>query len=71
MSISKVVKKHLEAAIAEAGEQGHPPENVARTMLSFVIEVYREHREIADIREELEYTIQNLDPNETYEFMRP
>ncbi len=71
MSISKIVKKHLDAAVAEAGEQGHPPENVARTMLSFVIETYREHREIADIREELEYAIQNLDPNETYEFMRP
>ena len=71
MSLSNVVKKHLDAAIAEAGEQGHPPENVARTMLSFVIQVYREHRELADIREELEYTIRNLDSNEDYEFMRP
>jgi len=44
---------------------------VARTMLSFVIHVYQEHRELADIREELEYTIRNLDPNEDYEFMRP
>ncbi len=71
MSISSIVKKHLDAAIAEAGAQGHPPENVARTMLSFVIATYREHRDIADIREELEYAIQNLDPDEPYEFMRP
>jgi hypothetical protein len=71
MSVSKVVKQHLDAAIAEAGEQGHPPETVARTMLSFIIEVYREHRDLADIREELQYAIDNLDPNETYEFMRP
>ena len=57
MSVSKVVKQHLDAAIAEAGEQGHPPETVARTMLSFIIEVYREHRDLADIREELQYAI--------------
>ena len=71
MSISKIVKKHLDAAVAEAGEQGHPPENVARTMLSFVIETYKEYREIKGIQEELEYALRNLDPDETYEFMRP
>jgi len=71
MSVSKIVKKHLDAAIVEAGQQGHQPETVARTMLSFVLAVYREDREIADIREELQYVIENLDPDETYEFMRP
>ncbi|MDA1099625.1 MAG: hypothetical protein O2967_11640 [Proteobacteria bacterium] len=71
MSVSKVVKRHLDAAIAEAGLQGHPPETVARTMLSFVIGVYREHRDLADIREELISAIENLDPDEPYEFMRP
>ena len=71
MSVSTIVKQHFDAAIAEAGKQGHPPETVARTMLSFVIATYREHRDIADIREELQYAIENLDPNETYEFMRP
>lgn len=71
MRISKIVKQHFDAAIAEAGQQGHPPETVARTMLSFVIEVYREHRDLADIRDELQYAIENLDPDETYEFMRP
>ena len=71
MSVSKIVKKHLDAAIAEAGRHGHQPETVARTMLSFVLAVYREDREIADIREELQYIIENLDPDEPYEFMRP
>ena len=71
MSVSKIVKKHLDAAIAEAGRQGHQPETVARTMLSFVLAVYREDCEIADIREELQYIIENLDPDEPYEFMRP
>ncbi len=71
MSVSNIVKRHLDAAIAEAGQQGHSPETVARTMLSFVIAVYREHRELADIRDELIYTIENLDPDTDYEFMRP
>ena len=40
-------------------------------MLSFVIETYKEYREIKGIQEELEYALRNLDPDETYEFMRP
>ncbi|MBT3334050.1 MAG: hypothetical protein HOK21_04500 [Rhodospirillaceae bacterium] len=71
MTVSSIVKKHVEAAVAEAGEQGHPPENVARSMLSFVIAIYRENRDVADIIEELQYSINNLDPDQEYEFMRP
>jgi hypothetical protein len=40
-------------------------------MLSFVIAIYREHRDVADIVEELQYSISNLDPDQEYEFMRP
>ena len=40
-------------------------------MPSFVIAVYREHRELADTRDELIYTIENLDPDTDYEFMQP
>jgi hypothetical protein len=71
MSLSKLVKKHLDAAVAEAGEQGHPPDIVARTALSFVIEIYRQNRDIDDIKSELQYAIDNLDPDQEYEFMRP
>ena len=71
MTVSSIVKKHVEAAVAEAGEQGHPPENVARSMLSFVIAIYRQNRDVADIIEELQYSINNLDPDQEYEFMRP
>lgn len=39
--------------------------------MSFAIGTYGEHRDFADILEELEYTIRNLDPYQTYEFMRP
>jgi hypothetical protein len=71
MSLSQLVKKHIDAAVAEAGDDGHPPDAVARTMLSFVIEIYRSNREADDIRAELQYAMDNLDPDQDYEFMRP
>jgi hypothetical protein len=40
-------------------------------MLSFVIEIYRSNREADDIRAELQYAMDNLDPDQDYEFMRP
>ena len=71
MSVSNIVKQHLDAAIAGADQQGHPPKTVARTMPFFVIAVYREHRELANTRDELIYTTENLDPDTDYEFMQP
>ncbi|WP_417519375.1 hypothetical protein [Minwuia sp.] len=71
VAISTTVKKHVEAAIAEAAETGYSAEDTARSMLSFVMAIYREHREIPDIIEELQYTIDNLDPNKEHAFMRP
>ena len=69
--ISTIVRRHVDAAVAEAGEQGFPAETVARTMLSFVLAIYRQERDIADIRSELENVIENLDPDGEYTFMRP
>ena len=71
MSVSNIVKSHLDAANTDASQQVYPPETVARTMLSFVIAVYRKDHELADIRDELIYTIENLDPDTDYEFMQP
>jgi hypothetical protein len=71
MSLSTVVKKHVDAAVAEAAAEGHPADIVARTMLSFVIEIYRENRDLEDIRSELQYAMDNLDPDQDFEFMRP
>lgn len=70
-SISSIVKKHVDAAVAEAGETGYSAEDTARSMLSFVMAIYRENREIPEIAEELRYIIDNLDPDEQYAFMRP
>ena len=68
---STIVKKHYEAAMAEAADIGIPADTMARTTLSFVMMTLREHNTTAQIRDELVYVIDNLDPNEEYVFMRP
>lgn len=70
-TISSIVKKHLDAMVAEAGETGYKREEVGRTLMSFVIQIYRETRSVEDISEELRYVMSNLDPDQDYTFMRP
>lgn len=70
-SISSIVKKHVEAAVAEAAQTGYKREEVARTLMSFVLQIYRETRPAEDIAEELRYVLGNLDPDQDYTFMRP
>jgi hypothetical protein len=69
--ISDIVKKHVDAAVAEAGETGYPPHDVARTLLTFAIQIWREGRDTKEIVDELNYVLDNLDPDREYTFMRP
>jgi len=70
-SLSTIVAKHVDATVAEAQAAGFPPDDVARTLLSFVMQIWREHRSPAEIADELRYVLDNLDPDEEYTFMRP
>tara|TARA_R110002110_G_scaffold233009_1_gene448734 strand:- start:107 stop:364 length:258 start_codon:yes stop_codon:yes gene_type:complete len=70
-SISSIVRKHIDAAAAEAAETGYSREEVARSMLSFVLNIYRETRSVDEIAAELRHEIDNLDPDAEHAFMRP
>ncbi len=70
-AVSDIVKKHFDAALAEGALNDHDAETVARSMFAFVMACYRETRDAEDIREELAYQMENLDPDQAYEFMRP
>jgi len=70
-SISSIVRKHVDAAVAEAAETGYSREDVARSMLSFVTNIYRETRSPDEIAAELRHEIDNLDPDAEHAFMRP
>ena len=70
-SISSIVRKHIDAAAAEAAETGYSREEVARSMLSFVMNIYKESRPVEEIAAELRHEIDNLDPDAEHAFMRP
>ena len=68
---SSIVKRHLDAAWEEAAGRGIPAETIARSLFSFVLQIYKETRGPADIAEELRSAAENLDDDEEYPFMRP
>lgn len=70
-ALSDIAKKHMDAAIAEAAATGYPAEDIARTMLSFVVQTLREGSGPQALAEELRYVIDNLDPDREHTFMRP
>ena len=69
--LSDIVRKHVDAAIAEAAENKYPPEDVARTLISFAVQTWRETRDTQAVADELRYILENLDPDQEYTFMRP
>jgi len=68
--VNEICRIHLEAAIKDAGRNA-TPDVVGRAMLGQILAVWRKDRSLADIKSELEYTADNLDPDEENAFMRP
>ena len=66
-----LVKKHMDALLAEADAAGLSHDVVGRALINQVIELYRQTRSIDDIASELTFLADNLDPDEEYAFMRP
>ena len=66
-----LVHKHLAGLFAEAADQKVPEDVLGRLLLSAAIGLWRNSRSIDDIASELKFTIDNLDPDLEYPFMRP
>lgn len=71
MSDRAVIRRHVGALLTEAKETGIPPDVVGRMLLDEVVELWRQHRSLEDIAAELRFTIENLDPDLDYPFIRP
>lgn len=71
MSDRQVIRRHLEALLAEAQAARIPSEVVGRMLLDEIIELWRATRSTDDIAAELQYMIENLDPDQDYAFIRP
>ena len=72
MSARDLVRKHMGALLAEADELRKPRDVVGRMLLSEVTQLWLDGgRSVPDVASELKFVVDNLDPDEDYEFMRP
>lgn len=68
--VNEICREHLHAALKEAG-RNVSSDLLGRAMLGEVVAMWRRERSLDDIKTELEYTADNIDPEEEYAFMRP
>lgn len=66
----EIAHRHLEAALAEGGRHGVPPDTMAGILISDAVRVLKSCRSLEDIKSELAFVIDNLEDRD-YEFMRP
>jgi hypothetical protein len=66
-----LVKKHVDALLADAAQRGTPEDVVGRLLLQEVTELWLKSRSWHDIAAELEFHGKSLDPDSDFEFMRP
>jgi hypothetical protein len=71
MSAATIAKGHLEQAIKEAELAGFDADSTARYMLGYVVSKYLEYRTPSDVRSELQFVIDNFEPDTDFVFMRP
>lgn len=67
----ELVNSHVKTLLADAAEKGVPEDLVGRLLVGAAVGIWRNSRSVADIAAELEFTIENLDPDAEYPFMRP
>jgi len=67
----EIVEKHVQAALDEAADKGHPRDSVARVLFDEVIKLYRMDRDPSDIASELSAAAENMDADDGIAFMRP
>lgn len=70
-SARDIITPHMDAILEEARTLQIPNDVLGRILLEQVLRIWRETRSLDDIREELGTTIEHLDPDEDFEFMRP
>ena len=71
MSDRDLIRRHFEALLAEASTAGIRNDVVGRMLLDEIIALWQRERSAKDIETELRYTLENLDPDQDYTFIRP
>ncbi|MCY1281302.1 hypothetical protein D9M68_183800 [compost metagenome] len=71
MGAHQWARRELEESLQRARAQGLDPLLALRALLSGVVELNRQERDLADLAQELQFLADNLDPERDYAFMRP
>lgn len=70
-SANEIARQKMAAALTEAEAHKIPADVLGRAFLEEVLNLYRESRPLNDIASELQFHIDNLDPDGDQIFMRP
>ena len=67
----KLVNEHVENLLRAAAADKMPEDLLGRLLVEAAIGIWRRSRTVTDIASELQFTVDNLDPDLEYPFMRP
>ncbi|HVN40664.1 MAG TPA: hypothetical protein VMW19_21060 [Myxococcota bacterium] len=67
----EIVKRHVEALLAESDHARMPRDVVGRLLLEHVVEIWLASRTREDVARQLVFTAEHLDPDTDFTFMRP
>lgn len=70
-NIRNIVRQAVDQAVEAGAAENVSADTVGRYFLEAVLDLYRSNRPIDDIRSELEFHLENLDPEGDHTFMRP
>ena len=70
-SARDIITPHMDVILKEGAENQIPGDVLGRILFEQVLRIWRECRSLEDIRQELLESIDHLDPDEDFMFMRP
>lgn len=68
---NRVVADAFDALVRDATQAGLSEDVVGRLVLDRVVRLWSQNRSVEDIRSELLFVAENIDPDTDYAFMRP
>ncbi len=71
MSNVDIARRHFAAALAEARASDAGSDTLGRHMIDVVIAYFLETRPVDDVRSELQFIVDTIDPETDFVFMRP
>jgi len=71
MSVYRLAEQIVSEGVEQARQAGHGEQELARALMTEVLNLYKRERTLADIAHELNFLADNLDEDSDYAFMRP